>query len=82
MTLATGEQWTRERLLEAAARTIDFERVINARFGLDCRDDRLPERFMNETVEDGLPTAATLGRLGLAWAAAASAPVRRRGSAS
>ncbi len=109
MTVATGEEWTKERLLEAAERTIDFERVINARFGLDREDDRLPERFMKETVEDGpghgtvidldavldsyygamgwdladgLPTAATLGRLGLAWAAAASPPVRRPGSAS
>ena len=53
LTVATGEEWTKERLLEAAERTIDLERVINARFGLDRKDDRLPERFMRETVEDG-----------------------------
>ena len=53
LTAATGEEWTKERLLEAAERTIDLERVINARFGLDRKDDRLPERFMRETVEDG-----------------------------
>jgi aldehyde:ferredoxin oxidoreductase len=94
MTVATGEEWIKERLLEAAERTIDLERVINARFGLDREDDRLPERFMRETVEDGpghgtvidldavldsyyeamgwalgdgLPTSATLSRLGLEW---------------
>jgi len=50
---ATGETWTKERLLEAAERTIDLERLINARYGLDRKDDRLPERFMRETVEDG-----------------------------
>ncbi len=53
LTAATGEEWTKERLLEAAERTIDLERVINARFGLDRKDDRLPERFLRETVEDG-----------------------------
>ena len=53
MTVATGEAWTKERLLAAAERTIDLERLINARFGLDRKDDRLPERFMRETVEDG-----------------------------
>jgi len=53
LTVATGEEWTKERLLEAAERTIDLERVINARFGLDRKDDRLPERFLRETVEDG-----------------------------
>ena len=52
-TVATGEEWTKERLLEAAERTIDLERLINARFGMDRNDDRLPERFMSETVEDG-----------------------------
>ena len=94
MTIETGEEWTKERLLEAAERTIDLERVINARFGMDRKDDRLPERFMRETVEDGpghgtvididavldsyydsmgwaladgLPTTATLSRLGLEW---------------
>jgi aldehyde:ferredoxin oxidoreductase len=53
MTVTTGEEWTKERLLEAAERTIDLERLINARFGLDRKDDRLPERFMTDTVEDG-----------------------------
>ena len=50
LTAATGEAWTKERLLEAAERTIDLERVINARFGLDRKDDTLPERF---TAGDG-----------------------------
>ena len=53
LTAATGDEWTKERLLEAAERTIDLERMINGRFGLDRKDDRLPERFMKETVEDG-----------------------------
>ena len=53
MTAATGEQWTKERLLEAAERTIDLERVINGRYGLDRAADVLPERFSRETVEDG-----------------------------
>ncbi len=53
MTAATGEPWTKERLLEAAERTIDLERVINGRFGLDRTADALPQRLLRETVEDG-----------------------------
>jgi aldehyde:ferredoxin oxidoreductase len=64
MTAATGEEWTKERLLEAAERTIDLERLINARFGMDRKDDRLPERFMRETVEDG-PGHGTVIDLGV-----------------
>ncbi len=94
MTAATGEEWTKERLLEAAERVIDLERMIDGRFGLDRAADVLPERFMRETVEDGpghgtvidldavldsyyesmgwalddgMPTAETLSRLGLEW---------------
>lgn len=48
-----GEAWTKERLLEAAERTIDLERVMNGRFGLDRKADTLPERFTKETVADG-----------------------------
>ena len=48
-----GEAWTKERLLEAAERTIDLERLINARFGLDRSADTLPDRFTKETVADG-----------------------------
>ena len=47
MTVATGEELTKERLLGASERTIDLERLISARFGMDRKDDRLPERFMN-----------------------------------
>jgi len=56
MTVATGEESTKERLLEPSERTIDLERLISARFGMDRKDDRLPERFMNETVWDGPAT--------------------------
>ena len=48
-----GETWTKERLLEAAERTIDLERLINARFGLDRSADTLPDRFTRDTVADG-----------------------------
>ena len=48
---APGEQWTKARQLEAAERTIDLERVINDRVGLARKDDRLPERLTEETLE-------------------------------
>ena len=53
LTVVTGEEWTKDRLLEAAERTIDLERVINGRFGLDRSADTLPDRFTAETVADG-----------------------------
>ena len=90
-----------ESLLEVGERIVNLERMLNARFGLDGRDDALPERFTTEALlmerggqadarsirslpamlgdyyrrrgwgRDGIPTAATLTRLGLAeWSLA------------
>jgi aldehyde:ferredoxin oxidoreductase len=88
-------------LLEAGERIVNLERMLNARLGVDGRDDALPGRFTTEALpverggeadarrirslpamlasyycrrgwtSDGIPTAATLERLGLAeWSLA------------
>lgn len=53
LTAATGEEWTKERLLVAAERVIDLERMINARFGFTRADDTLPKRLLTEPAADG-----------------------------
>lgn len=49
-----GEEWTVEQLLQAAERTINLERLINARYGFDRSDDQLPKRLLTEPAADGV----------------------------
>ena len=53
--LSAAVGWTvnKEELLRAAERVINLERVINASFGFDRSDDRLPTRFLEEPAPDG-----------------------------
>ncbi len=48
-----GREVTKDELLKAAERVINMERLINARFGFDRKDDILPKRFLVEPAPDG-----------------------------
>lgn len=50
---AVGYTIDKEALLLAAERVINLERLINARFGFDRKDDVLPRRFLEEPAPDG-----------------------------
>jgi aldehyde:ferredoxin oxidoreductase len=50
---AWGREVSKEELLRAGERVINLERMINARFGFDRKDDTLPRRFLNEPAPDG-----------------------------
>jgi len=50
---AVGQPISKDELLLAAERTINLERMINARFGFDRKDDTLPRRFTEERAVDG-----------------------------
>ncbi len=95
-----GMPFDAEQLLGVGERIVNLERVLNAHFGIDAREDRLPGRFTDEPMPvahgdadghriqslgamlsdyyrrrgwgaNGLPTSATLDRLGLAeWGTA------------
>lgn len=50
---AVGYTIGKDDLLRAAERVINLERMINARFGFDRKDDTLPRRFLEEPAPDG-----------------------------
>lgn len=50
---AVGYPISKEELLLAAERTINLERLVNARLGFDRKDDTLPRRFTEERAVDG-----------------------------
>jgi aldehyde:ferredoxin oxidoreductase len=47
---ALGMPFDAESLLEVGERIVNLERVLNARFGLDAREDVLPGRFTDEAL--------------------------------
>ncbi len=50
---AVGYPLDKDALLTAAERVINMERMLNARFGFDRKDDTLPRRFLEEPAPDG-----------------------------
>lgn len=50
---AVGYTVSKQDMLLAAERVIALERMINARFGFDRKDDVLPKRFLTEPAPDG-----------------------------
>lgn len=48
-----GYTVSKQEMLFAAERVIALERIINARFGFDRKDDVLPKRFLTEPAPDG-----------------------------
>ncbi len=61
LSLATGKEYTKEELLEAAERVINLERIINVELGFDKEDDTLPKRFLNEPAPDGRGKGEVVG---------------------
>jgi len=53
LSAATGEEWTIDRMMEAAERVIDLERLMNARWGFNRAQDTLPHRLTHEPAPDG-----------------------------
>ncbi len=53
LSAATGATWDKERLLKAAERVINLERLANAKFGFTRADDTLPVRLTTEPAPDG-----------------------------
>lgn len=50
----TGRNLSLHDLLKAAERVINMERVINARYGFDRKEDKLPKRLLKEPAADGV----------------------------
>ena len=50
----TGRELALPELLKAAERVINMERMINARFGFDRKEDKLPKRLLKEPATDGV----------------------------
>jgi aldehyde:ferredoxin oxidoreductase len=53
-TAVTGREMALPDLLKAAERVINLERVINARYGFDRKEDKLPKRLLKEPAADGV----------------------------
>lgn len=50
----SGRALSLQELLKAAERVINMERVINARYGFDRKEDTLPKRLLKEPAADGV----------------------------
>lgn len=61
MSAALGREVTKEELLKWGERVINLERLVNARLGFDRKDDVLPARFVEDTVEDGKGAGTIIG---------------------
>jgi aldehyde:ferredoxin oxidoreductase len=46
----TGEEFTHEEMDEVGSNINGIERLLNARLGLNCQDDTLPERWFEEEI--------------------------------
>ncbi len=53
-TAVTGRELSLRGLLKAAERVINLERMINARYGFDRKEDKLPKRLLQEPATDGV----------------------------
>lgn len=49
-----GTDFTTESLFKVGERIVNAERIFNFRFGATRMDDRLPEKFTTEPIEEGL----------------------------
>jgi aldehyde:ferredoxin oxidoreductase len=53
LSAATGMEFTYQDLWKAGERTCNLERSFNVREGARRKDDRLPRRFLEETLKEG-----------------------------
>jgi len=49
--LATGEEFSKDELVQVGRRVVDLERVINMREGMTRKDDTLPARYFDEPMD-------------------------------
>lgn len=49
----SGDDYTGKDLLKIGERIVNAERLFNFRFGATAKDDRLPEKFLKEPVQNG-----------------------------
>jgi aldehyde:ferredoxin oxidoreductase len=62
---ATGWPWIGEEVRRVGERIVNAERVLNARWGITRRDDRLPRRFLKEPAgPPDSPSAGSVVELG------------------
>jgi aldehyde:ferredoxin oxidoreductase len=64
LSLVTGEQFTVERLQWIAERTETLIRMFNCREGLNRKDDKTPDRILNETLSEGAAKGQLIGKAG------------------
>ena len=53
LSAAIGQEVTKDQLLLASERVLNLERMLNASFSFDRKDDTLPKRFLEEPAKDG-----------------------------
>ncbi len=58
--IVTGIELDKDKLLKAAERVINLERMYNVRMGFSRKDDTLPKRFLNETMSKGKSAGSTV----------------------
>ncbi|KYK34089.1 MAG: hypothetical protein AYK19_12560 [Theionarchaea archaeon DG-70-1] len=60
LTAGTGMEYTPEYLKKIMEDSVDLQRNLNNRFGLQREDDTLPERFVKEPLPEGLTKGSTV----------------------
>ncbi len=58
----TGVQWTEEEYLKVGERIFNLEKMFNYREGFNRKDDKLPDRFFEESPTTGATKGAVLKR--------------------
>lgn len=53
VTAISGDEYTGEDLLSIGERIVNAERLFNFRFGATGKDDKLPEKFLKEPIQNG-----------------------------
>ena len=61
-TAITGVEWTQEEYLRAGERIFNLEKMFNYREGFDRKDDKLPDRFFEESPTMGVTKGAVVKR--------------------
>lgn len=63
LTLATGIQYSYEKMMECGERICHVQKAFNARLGLRRKDDTVPRRFLEEPVTTGPRKGLHLGSM-------------------
>jgi aldehyde:ferredoxin oxidoreductase len=57
-----GGSWPVEKVIQAGERIFNLQRMFNVMAGFSRKDDRLPERFHEETLQEGPPKEIKMER--------------------